>query len=69
MAVLYTLACASVVTEIVGVEKRRFVGIIYQMFYSLSFFIIPLLAYFITDWRWLQAVFCLPSLIFVCYYW
>lgn len=69
MVVLDVLTCASVVTEIVGVDQRRFVGIIYQMFYSISFLIIPLLAYFITDWRWLQAAFCLPSFIFVCYYW
>ncbi|CAG00155.1 unnamed protein product, partial [Tetraodon nigroviridis] len=62
-------SCYVLLTEIVGVEQRRFVGIIYQMFYSISFLIIPLLAYFITDWRWLQAAFCLPSFIFVCYYW
>uniref|UniRef100_H3BX29 Solute carrier family 22 member 2 n=1 Tax=Tetraodon nigroviridis TaxID=99883 RepID=H3BX29_TETNG len=69
ICILIFRAVIGFVTEIVGVDQRRFVGIIYQMFYSISFLIIPLLAYFITDWRWLQAAFCLPSIIFVCYYW
>ncbi|CAG00154.1 unnamed protein product [Tetraodon nigroviridis] len=62
-------SCYVLVTEIVGVDQRRFVGIIYQMFYSISYMIMSLLAYFITDWRWFQAAFCLPSIIFVCCYW
>ncbi|CAG00152.1 unnamed protein product [Tetraodon nigroviridis] len=69
ICILILRAIVGFVTEIVGVEQRRFVGIFYQMFISISFLIIPLLAYFITDWRWLQAAFCLPSIIFVCYYW
>ncbi|CAG00151.1 unnamed protein product [Tetraodon nigroviridis] len=69
ICILILRAIVGFVTEIVGVEQRRFVGIFYQMFFSISFLIIPLLAYFITDWRWLQAAFCLPSIIFVCYYW
>ncbi|XP_041831247.1 solute carrier family 22 member 2-like [Melanotaenia boesemani] len=57
------------ITEIVGVEFRRTVGVIYQMFFSVGILILPLLAYFITDWRWLQVVITVPYIIFMSYYW
>ncbi|XP_062324467.1 solute carrier family 22 member 2 [Osmerus eperlanus] len=56
-------------TEIVGVEYRRTVGVIYQMFFSVGILILPLLAYYITDWRWLQVVFTVPFIFFLTYYW
>uniref|UniRef100_A0A3B4F7R6 Solute carrier family 22 member 3 n=1 Tax=Pundamilia nyererei TaxID=303518 RepID=A0A3B4F7R6_9CICH len=52
-------------TEIVGVKYRRTVGILYQMFFSVGLLILPLLAYFITDWRWLQVTFTVPYVLFV----
>lgn len=57
------------VTEIVGVEFRRTVGVIYQMFFSVGILLLPLLAYFITDWRWLQVVITIPYIVFLSYYW
>lgn len=60
---------SSSVTEIVGVEFRRTVGILYQMFFSIGILILPLLAYYITDWRWLQVAFTLPYFLFLSYYW
>ncbi|KAM6914915.1 solute carrier family 22 member 2 [Xenentodon cancila] len=57
------------ITEIVGVEFRRTVGIIYQMFFSIGILILPLLAYFITDWRWLQVAITIPYIFFLSYYW
>ncbi|XP_030576886.1 solute carrier family 22 member 2-like [Archocentrus centrarchus] len=56
-------------TEIVGVKYRRTVGILYQMFFSVGVLILPLLAYFITDWRWLQVTFTVPYILFLSYYW
>ncbi|TDH00700.1 hypothetical protein EPR50_G00191070 [Perca flavescens] len=56
-------------TEIVGVEYRQTVGILYQMFFSVGVLILPLLAYFITDWRWLQFVITAPFIFFLSYYW
>ncbi|XP_038583265.1 solute carrier family 22 member 2-like [Micropterus salmoides] len=56
-------------TEIVGVEYRRMVGTLYQMFFSVGILILPLLAYFITDWRWLQVVITAPYMLFLTYYW
>ncbi|XP_074472586.1 solute carrier family 22 member 2-like [Sebastes fasciatus] len=57
------------ITEIVGLEYRRTVGILYQMFFSVGILILPLLAYFITDWRWLQVVITVPYIFFLSYYW
>lgn len=56
-------------TEIVGVEYRRTVGILFQMFFSVGILILPLLAYFIVDWRWVQVVISAPYLLFIVYYW
>ncbi|XP_028252362.1 solute carrier family 22 member 2-like [Parambassis ranga] len=56
-------------TEIVGVEYRRTVGILYQMFFSIGNLILPLLAYYIVDWRWLQVVISAPYILFLSYYW
>ncbi|XP_068198810.1 solute carrier family 22 member 2-like isoform X2 [Antennarius striatus] len=56
-------------TEMVGVEHRRTVGILFQTVYSVGIVILPLLAYFIIDWRWLQAVITAPYLLFLSYYW
>ncbi|XP_019959274.1 solute carrier family 22 member 2-like [Paralichthys olivaceus] len=57
------------ITEIVGVEHRRTVGVLYQMFFSVGILLLPLLAYFITDWRWLQVVITVPYILFLSYYW
>ncbi|XP_042359545.1 solute carrier family 22 member 2-like [Plectropomus leopardus] len=57
------------ITEIVGVEYRRTVGVIYQMFFSVGILILPLLAYYITDWRWLQVAITVPYIVFLSYYW
>uniref|UniRef100_A0A672PUB7 Solute carrier family 22 member 3 n=1 Tax=Sinocyclocheilus grahami TaxID=75366 RepID=A0A672PUB7_SINGR len=57
------------ITELVGVEYRRTVGVTYQMFFSLGILILPLLAYFIPNWRWLQVVFTIPYICFLTYYW
>lgn len=66
---LQLFPCRLPVTEIVGVEYRRTVGILYQMFFSVGILILPLLAYFIGDWRWLQVVISAPYLLFIGYYW
>ncbi|KAM4633302.1 solute carrier family 22 member 2-like [Polymixia lowei] len=63
------MAAYVLITEIVGVEYRQTVGILYQMFFSVGVLILPLLAYFITDWRWLQVVFTAPYIVFLTYYW
>ena len=56
-------------TEIVGKEHRRLVGILYQMFISLGIILRALLAYCVPDWRWLQVIAAGPYLLFLSYYW
>ncbi|KAK2855939.1 hypothetical protein Q5P01_004674 [Channa striata] len=56
-------------TEIVGVEFRRTVGILFQAVFSVGILLLPLLAYFITDWRWLQVVITIPYILMLSYYW
>ncbi|XP_070781800.1 solute carrier family 22 member 2-like [Enoplosus armatus] len=63
------MASYVLLTEIVGVEYRRTVGILYQMFFSVGILILPPLAYFITSWRWLQVVITAPYMLFLTYYW
>uniref|UniRef100_UPI0037E705D4 solute carrier family 22 member 2-like n=1 Tax=Semicossyphus pulcher TaxID=241346 RepID=UPI0037E705D4 len=63
------MAAYVLLTEIVGVEYRRTVGILFQMFFSVGTLILPLLAYFITDWRWLQVLISAPYIFFLSYYW
>lgn len=57
------------VTELVGVEYRRPVAVFFQMFFSIGILILPLLAYFISNWRWLQVAITAPYLCFLVYYW
>lgn len=61
--------CRLSVTEIVGVEYRRTVGVIYQMFFSVGILLLPLIAYFVTDWRWFQVIITVPYILFLVYYW
>ncbi|XP_010748138.2 solute carrier family 22 member 2 [Larimichthys crocea] len=56
-------------TEIVGMDYRRTVGILYQMIFSVGNLLLPLLAYYVTDWRWLQVIFSAPYLFFLSYHW
>ncbi|XP_072299571.1 solute carrier family 22 member 2-like [Eucyclogobius newberryi] len=57
------------ITELVGVEFRRTVGVVYQMFFSVGILLLPLLAYYISNWRWLQVAFTVPYILFLSYYW
>uniref|UniRef100_A0A673BYS8 Solute carrier family 22 member 2 n=1 Tax=Sphaeramia orbicularis TaxID=375764 RepID=A0A673BYS8_9TELE len=63
------MTCYVLMTEVVGKEYRRTVGILFQMLFSVGNLILPLLAYFITDWRWMQVTFAAPYILFVSYYW
>ncbi|XP_071386139.1 LOW QUALITY PROTEIN: solute carrier family 22 member 2-like [Centroberyx affinis] len=63
------MAAYVLITEVVGVEYRRMVGVLFQMFFSVGVLLLPLLAYFITDWRWLQVVITAPYFLFLSYYW
>lgn len=55
--------------EMVGVNKREFSSILLNYFYALGEAAVGLLAWCLMDWRLLQMVASLPSLIFIGYYW
>ncbi|XP_036437966.1 solute carrier family 22 member 2 [Colossoma macropomum] len=57
------------ITELVGVEYRRVVGVLFQMFFSFGLIVLALIAYLIPNWRWLQVAFTVPYIIFLSYYW
>uniref|UniRef100_A0A3Q1JNV8 Solute carrier family 22 member 3 n=1 Tax=Anabas testudineus TaxID=64144 RepID=A0A3Q1JNV8_ANATE len=63
------MASYVLIAEIVGVEYRRTVGILYQIMFSFGVILLPLLAYYITDWRWLQVIFSAPYILFLSCYW
>uniref|UniRef100_H3ABZ4 Solute carrier family 22 member 3 n=1 Tax=Latimeria chalumnae TaxID=7897 RepID=H3ABZ4_LATCH len=56
-------------SEIVGSEYRRTVGILYQMAFSIGILILPVVAYFVHHWRWLQLAFTVPFFLFLFNYW
>ncbi|KAI4887673.1 hypothetical protein NFI96_014870, partial [Prochilodus magdalenae] len=60
---------AYVLTELVGVEYRRVVGVLFQMVFSCGLIVLALIAYLIPDWRWLQVAITVPYIIFLSYYW
>lgn len=66
---IFSVSVFSSVTEMVGVEYRRTVGILFQMILTVGMLLLTLLAYLIPDWRWLQVVISVPYLLFVSYYW
>ncbi|XP_044277635.1 solute carrier family 22 member 3 isoform X2 [Varanus komodoensis] len=58
-----------IVTEIVGSDERRIVGIIIQIFFTLGVVILPGIAYLIPTWRWIQLATIFPNFLFLLYYW
>ncbi|XP_039214205.1 LOW QUALITY PROTEIN: solute carrier family 22 member 3 [Crotalus tigris] len=57
------------VTELVGSDHRRVVGIVIQMFFTLGVVILPGIAYVIPTWQGIQLVTTLPNFLFLLYYW
>ncbi|XP_020370259.1 solute carrier family 22 member 2-like isoform X1 [Rhincodon typus] len=62
--------CAYVfITELVGLQYRRTVGVLYQVCYSSGMMLLSAVAYFIPDWRNLQLATTIPNFFFLTYYW
>ncbi|NWV67417.1 S22A2 protein, partial [Malurus elegans] len=57
------------VTEVVGPEYRRTVGILYQAAFSVGLLIFDAIAYAVPHWRWLQLTVTLPTCFLLLYYW
>ncbi|XP_042327842.1 solute carrier family 22 member 2-like isoform X2 [Sceloporus undulatus] len=57
------------ITEFVGLDYRRTVGIVYQMAFTVGLLVFAAIAYAIPHWRWLQLAVTLPHFFFLLYYW
>ncbi|XP_048512987.1 organic cation transporter protein-like [Athalia rosae] len=55
--------------EMLVSEKRLLAGIGIQIFYSFGYISVALFAYFIRDWRFLQAALAVPSFGLLTYWW
>lgn len=55
--------------EMVAVNRRLFVGIVILMFFPIGYLLTAFCAYFIKDWRQLQILLSVPSMLFLSYYW
>ncbi|KAJ8931773.1 hypothetical protein NQ314_015305 [Rhamnusium bicolor] len=52
-----------------GTEWRTVLGILYQIPFNLGHLMLPLIGYFLRDWRYFQAAISAPSIALVAYYW
>ena len=56
--------------EMVGPQYRVVAGTLCQYYYTVGFFLMSGVAYFLTDnWRTLQIVLSAPAIIFIPYFW
>uniref|UniRef100_A0A1S4N1W3 Major facilitator superfamily (MFS) profile domain-containing protein n=1 Tax=Pediculus humanus subsp. corporis TaxID=121224 RepID=A0A1S4N1W3_PEDHC len=58
-----------ILSEIASKKKRAALGILYNMSYPLGQMIIPLIAFFFRDWRTLQLIISVPSILIFAFYW
>uniref|UniRef100_A0A1B0C9J9 Major facilitator superfamily (MFS) profile domain-containing protein n=2 Tax=Lutzomyia longipalpis TaxID=7200 RepID=A0A1B0C9J9_LUTLO len=57
------------IMEIIGVKWRELLSVIYQIPFNLGHLTLPVFAYFIRDWRYLQLALSIPSVLLISYYW
>lgn len=55
--------------EMVGQKKRMLTGVVSLMFFSIGYMLLAGFAYFIRNWRLLQAALTVPGIIFLVYKW
>ncbi|KAI4457718.1 solute carrier family 22 member [Holotrichia oblita] len=57
------------IMELVGLKWRTTVGILYQIPFNLGHLTLPLIAYYLRDWRFNQFFISITSVILFAYYW
>ncbi|CAG9822546.1 unnamed protein product [Phaedon cochleariae] len=57
------------IMEILGTEWRTVIGVLYQIPFNLGHLLLPLIGYYVRDWRYFQAIISAPSLALIVYYW
>ncbi|XP_071542407.1 organic cation transporter protein-like isoform X2 [Panulirus ornatus] len=58
-----------ILMEVVGPDGRTVMGMLYQVFFAVGFMVLPLIAYFVRQWRNLQLCISVPSALLLLYYW
>ncbi|XP_044268025.1 organic cation transporter protein-like [Tribolium madens] len=57
------------VMELVGLQWRTTMGILYQIPFNLGHMLMPLFSYFLRDWKYFQIAISIPAVILISYYW
>ena len=56
-------------TEITGPRYRTYFGILTQFPFGIGASLLPLIAYFVREWKTLQLCISVPCSLLVLYYW
>ena len=56
-------------TELVGPKYRVVIGFVNHIFYSFGYMSLAAIAYFVQEWRYLEAAITAPCICFVVYWW
>lgn len=57
------------IMELVGIRYREMISVMFHIPFNLGHLTLPLFAYFIRDWRYLQMALSVPSVVLISYYW
>ena len=63
------LCCYILLIELCGKSFRPYAAGLQEMPFLISYFTLPIIAYFVREWRQLQLVTSVPWVIVVVYYW
>ncbi|XP_070532070.1 organic cation transporter protein-like isoform X2 [Ptychodera flava] len=56
-------------TEITGPSKRTFAGMVFMIFFGAGYMMLALYGYLIREWKTLQLVMSIPTILFLSYWW
>lgn len=59
----------TLITELFGRKYRTFAGIALEFQWVVLYLLLPLIAYFLVNWRYLQLVLSVSSILWVIYIW
>ncbi|GLH06925.1 Organic cation transporter protein [Gryllus bimaculatus] len=66
---VFVVARFVLVTEVSNASRRTLLGILYNMSYPLGLLILPVIAYYVPQWRWLQLATSIPAVLLIINCW